>query len=356
MFKWLLFPLTLIYGFFVSIRNILFDYNLLRSREFDMPVISVGNITVGGTGKTPHIEYLVSLLKTQFNVATLSRGYKRKTKGFIIASDNSSAKEIGDEPKQIKTKFPDITVAVDADRVHGIKKIIKKTNSTVILLDDAFQHRFVKPGLSILLIDYNKPIYNDWVLPYGRLRESRHEHKRANIIIITKSPDEVNPLEKRLMTKNLKIFPYQELYFTKIKYNDLKPVYNNKISISLSDCKTENYSFLLLTGIANSKPLEIFLSDFSKSIHHISFSDHHAFSKNNLEKILYEFNKIQNDKKIIITTEKDAIRLQELKNIDFFTTLPVFYIPIKIEFLNNKEKEFNKKITDFIENFDKLRI
>ncbi len=356
MFKWLLFPLTLIYGFFVSIRNMLFDYNLLRSHEFNMPVISVGNITVGGTGKTPHIEYLVSLLKPQFNIATLSRGYKRKTKGFIIASNKSCAKEIGDEPKQIKTKFPDITVAVDTDRVHGIKKIIKNTNPNVILLDDAFQHRFVEPGLSILLIDYNKPIYNDWVLPYGRLRESCHEHKRADIIIITKSPGEVKPLEKRLIIKELKIFPYQKLYFTKIKYNDLKPVYKNEIHISLDDCKTENYSFLLLTGIANSKPLEIFLSNFSKNIHHISFSDHHAFSKNNLEKIVNEFNKIQNDKKIIITTEKDAIRLREFKNIDFFTSLPVFYIPIEIEFLNNEEEIFNKNITDFILDFDKMRI
>lgn len=355
MFRWLLFPFSLIYGFFVSIRNFLFDYDLIRSHEFDLPVISVGNITVGGTGKTPHVEYLVSLLKNEFNIATLSRGYKRKSKGFIIASNQSSVKEIGDEPKQLKTKFPDITVAVDVDRVHGIKKIIKQTNTNAIILDDAFQHRFVNPGLSILLIDFNNPIYNDYMLPYGRLRESYYEHKRADIIIFTKSPREVNPLEKRLISKKLKIFPYQKLFFTKIKYNDLEPVYNN-ISISLNECKNKNYSFLLLTGIANPKPLKIFLNNFSQNIQHINFKDHHAFSMNNLEKIVAEFNKIQDDKKIIITTEKDAVRLKELKDVDFFTNLPIFFLPIEIEFLNNDEEEFNKIITGFIKDFKKMSI
>ncbi len=355
MFKWLLFPFALIYGFFVSIRNFLFDYGFIRSQEFDLPVISVGNITVGGTGKTPHVEYLVSLLKNEFNIATLSRGYKRESKGFIIASNKSSVKEIGDEPKQLKTKFPNITVSVDVDRVHGIKKIIKQTNTNVVILDDAFQHRFVKPGLSILLIDFNNPIYNDCLLPYGRLRESYHEHKRADIIIFTKSPDTVNPLERNLISKNLKIFPYQKLFFTKIKYNDLKPLYNNT-SIALNECKNKNYSFLLLTGIANPKPLKTFLSNFSQNIQHMNFKDHHAFSMNNLEKIVAEFNKIQNDKKIIITTEKDAIRFQELKDADFFTNLPIFFLPIEIKFLNNDEEEFNKITTGFIKNFKKLRI
>ncbi|MBE9467199.1 MAG: tetraacyldisaccharide 4'-kinase [Bacteroidetes bacterium] len=356
MFKWLLFPFSIIYGFFVSIRNRFFDYNFINSHEFELPVINVGNITVGGTGKTPHVEYLISLLKDQFNIATLSRGYKRKTKGFIIADDKSSAKKIGDEPKQIKSKFPEITVAVDADRVNGIKKIVKKIKPSAIILDDAFQHRYVKPGLSILLIDYNKPIFEDNLLPYGRLRESYHEHKRADIIIVSKSPELISPLEKRIFSKNLNIFPFQQLFFTKIKYKDLKPVYNNKMSLSLIKCKEENYSFLLVTGIANSKPLSKYLNEFSENIQHIGFRDHHSFSKRNLEKIIKEFGKIKNEKKIIITTEKDAMRLGELKNADSFSKLPLFYLPIEIEFLNNEGDKFNKRIVDFIENFNKMRI
>ncbi|MCK5823282.1 MAG: tetraacyldisaccharide 4'-kinase [Bacteroidales bacterium] len=356
MFKWLLFPFSIIYGFFVSMRNLFFDYNIIRSHEFDLPVINVGNITVGGTGKTPHVEYLVSLLKNQFNIATLSRGYKRDTNGFLIAHDKSPAKKIGDEPKQIKSKFPKITVAVDADRVDGIKKIIKKIKPSAIILDDAFQHRYVKSGLSILLVDYNKPIYEDKLLPYGRLRESYHEHKRADIIIVSKSPEPISPLEKRLFSKNLKLYPFQQLYFTKIKYKDLMSVYNSETSVSLNNCKAENYSFLLITGIANPKPLKKYLNKFSKNVQHIGFRDHHSFSKRNLEKIIKEFERIQNDKKIIITTEKDAMRLSELKNIDLFSKLPVFYLPIEIEFLNNEGDKFNKRIIDFIKNFNKMRI
>jgi len=208
----LLYPFSLVYGMIVWIRNTLFDYQVIRSTEFPIPIISVGNITVGGTGKTPHIEYLVKILKEEFEVATLSRGYKRKTRNFILAGPDPDVRDIGDEPVQIKHKYPDVHVAVDRKRVNGIRELMKRIPQLdVILLDDAYQHRSVKPGLSILLIDFNRPTWEDHLLPAGRLREQTYEKRRANIILITKCPDRLKPIERRIIVKDLRLFPFQQI-------------------------------------------------------------------------------------------------------------------------------------------------
>ena len=210
----LFYPLSLIYGIVVWIRNVMFDINILKSKEFTIPVISVGNITVGGTGKTPHVEYLIRLLKDEFKIATLSRGYKRKSFGFVLANESSTVIEIGDEPRQIKQKFPEIAVAVDSNRVKGINKLLQsEKNLNAIILDDAFQHRYVSPGLSILLVDYNNPLKDDYLLPFGRLREQAGERQRADIIIVTKCPSKIKPIDQRLLEKDLKMFAYQKLFF-----------------------------------------------------------------------------------------------------------------------------------------------
>ena len=224
----LLYPFSLVYGLIVWLRNTLFDLQIIRSAEFPIPVISVGNITVGGTGKTPHTEYLVDLLKEEFRVATLSRGYRRKTRSFILAGADPDVWEIGDEPVQIKNKYPETEVAVDRKRVNGIRQLLKRIpDLDVILLDDGYQHRYVKPGLSILLIDFNRPIWSDHLLPAGRLREPAYEKRRANIILITKCPDRLKPIERRIIVKDLKLYPFQHLYFTKLTYGQPVPVFSS---------------------------------------------------------------------------------------------------------------------------------
>ncbi|MBN2681699.1 MAG: tetraacyldisaccharide 4'-kinase [Bacteroidales bacterium] len=344
----LLFPLSLLYGIGVSVRYALFSANILSTKEFDIPVISVGNITVGGTGKTPHIEYLVSILKQEFGVATLSRGYKRKTKGFKIAEKNSSVYDIGDEPKQIKQKFPDISVSVCAKRVKGINNLLEKdkeNNLQVILLDDAFQHRYVKPGLSILLIDYNRPITKDSLLPLGNLRESPHQMRRANIIIVTKTPSTLKPIERRIMEKELNIFPYQTMYFTSLKYGNPVSVFKPKNKFLLLD---ESFSVLLFTGISTPKPLVEYLEAQCSNLVHIRFSDHHNFTKKDLLKIKSSFDAIADENKIIITTEKDAMRLQDLKFKEIIENLPVFFIPLEIDFILKDKEQFNKQILNYV--------
>ncbi len=314
----LLAPLMPFYGLIVAIRNRLYDYNILASTEFRLPIISVGNITVGGTGKTPHVEYLISLLDGGFNVATLSRGYKRKTRNFLLATPESTSGEIGDEPKQIKQKFPDINVAVDTNRVRGVKKLMadfKELN--VIILDDAFQHRSIKPGLSILLIDYNRPLSHDHLLPMGNLRENASEKRRAHIIILTKCPQKLKPIERRLVVKDLNPYPYQTLYFTTLIYGEFFPVFEEITPrLTKSECKKEKYRLHMVTGIVNSRPLKKHLRGISPKITETRFPDHHHYSCRDMNAIESAFDKIDCDKKIIITTEKDAMRFRSLKGIN----------------------------------------
>jgi len=344
----ILFPLSLLYGFIIYIRNRLFDYHFLKSKQFNIPLISVGNITVGGTGKTPHIEYLADLLKSEFKVATLSRGYKRKSKGFILSTINSTDTEIGDEPKQIKQKFPEIEVAVDADRTNGINKLIQLKNPDVILLDDAFQHRKVNPGLSILLIDYSRPINKDFILPFGNLREQSFEKRRANIIIITKSPNTLKPIERRIIFNELNPYPFQHVFFTCFDYGRITSVFGSSEN-KINDQILTNFEILLVTGIANPKPLKKYiLENISKNIHNLEYSDHYSFKNSDIKMIMRKFEEIRSENKIIITTEKDAMRLQKFSNIADNLKESLFYIPIQVKFLNNRTDNFNQQVIEYV--------
>mgnify|MGYP000964678584 CR=1 FL=1 len=334
----------MLFGIIIWFRNKLYDLKLCQSKEFDIPVISVGNITVGGTGKTPTTEYIIRLLKSEYVVATLSRGYKRKTKGFVLATEASTSKQIGDEPKQIKQKFPDICVAVCENRVKGINKIQKvQSNVNIILLDDAFQHRRVIPGISVLLIDYHRPISKDSMLPRGSLRESPYQMKRANIILVTKCPIDMKPIEKRIIEKELHLFPYQTLYFTTIRYGKVRPVFEAvpDIDISKSNC-------LLVTGIANAKPLVEHVTSITKNTNHLIFPDHYSYLPKDQETIIMRYNQLPGDNKIILTTEKDAVRFRDFVNVNEILVEKMYYIPIEIEFMYNDSDNFNKQILNYV--------
>lgn len=348
--KLFLYPVSMLYGLVVFVRNLLFDYKFLKSHEFDIPIISIGNITVGGTGKTPHTEYLVGLLEKEFKIATLSRGYKRKTSGFVLANASTTATEIGDEPMQIKSKFPQVQVAVAEKRVVGIQHLLKQPKEQkpdAILLDDAFQHRYVKPGINILLIDYNRPISEDTLLPYGRLRESDKAINRANMIIITKCPSQIKPIERRIIAKQIDLRPYQKLFFTTIDYGHLTPAFN-KFTNHSNFYIEKSFSVLLVTGIANPFLLKKHLTPFARSIDEIHYPDHYTFKNSDIKNIQKQYEKMAGSKKIIITTEKDVMRLREMSCIDDELKRHIFYIPLKIKFLDNEGKEFDRKIVNYV--------
>lgn len=350
MTKLLLYPLALLYGFVVFVRNRLYELKLLKSKEFDVPVISVGNITVGGTGKTPHTEYLIRLLKDNFNVATLSRGYKRKTKGFRRVEQNSTVAEAGDEPLQLKRKFPHITVSVCEDRVKGVEQLLEENteNKTpdVILLDDAFQHRRIAPGINILLIDYNRPINKDMLLPAGRLREGKTQMRRANIIIFTKCPSEITPIMRQILQKDVRLKPYQELFFTALAYDEVQPVFKQYGPEKIKN--TGEYTLLVVTGIASPQSMHKHLNAISNEIKTIIFPDHHYFSETDIELIMNKFIKIKSEKKIIITTEKDALRFKDLPKVNEAFKKVLYYLPVRVKFPDEEEKSFNKKIINYV--------
>ncbi len=333
----------------VNTRNILFNLNILRAREFDVPVISVGNITVGGTGKTPHTEHLIQLLSKKFNIAVLSRGYKRKSKGFIVVETNSTSKVVGDEPLQIKTKFPSVLVAVDEKRVRGIEKILamSERQPDVIILDDAFQHRYVTPAINILLIDYSRMITEDDLLPLGRLREPASNRSRANIIIVTKCPKEIKPIDERIMTKDLHIWPYQDLFFSRIKYGVLTPMFPDKVAEKEFAVDSET-GILLLSGIANPKPLRDRLLKATKSVVSAEFPDHHAYTLKDMEEVAAQFVSMSASRKIIVTTEKDTFRIMEIDDLPEVIYENLYYIPIEIRFINQTDNEFDKKILKYV--------
>lgn len=339
----LLFPLSFIYGIITAIRNLLYDWGIFKSRSFREHIICVGNLAVGGTGKTPHIEYLIRLLKPQFRIATLSRGYKRKTKGYMIAFDENTAEEVGDEPKQFKTKFPDITVAVDANRVNGINELLKlKEKPDVILLDDAFQHRSVKAGLNILLTDFNNLFVHDSMLPGGNLREYKSGFTRADIVVITKTPERISNLDLKVYSKEINVRPYQKLFFSWLKYGDLYYFSDPAFKVDVPQ-QLFKFNVLVLTGIANPKAMITYIKEYANTIQHKSYGDHHDFSVADIEELRKLFNNIAGENKLIVTTEKDFMRLQKPELMDALTGLPLFVLPIEIDF-KNKTKEFNETI------------
>ncbi|MBN1820290.1 MAG: tetraacyldisaccharide 4'-kinase [Prolixibacteraceae bacterium] len=350
MLKLVLYPFSAIYGIIIYFRNRLYDLKILRSVEFEQPVISVGNITVGGTGKTPHTEYLVSILKDKFKVATLSRGYKRKTRGFRLVNVDSTTYEVGDEPLQIKNKFPEVTVAVCENRVKGVDLLLNgdpESSADIVILDDAFQHRRITPGINILLVDYNRPIKKDTLLPAGRLREGSVQMRRANIIIVTKCPEEITPISRRIMQKNVFLKPYQSMYFTSILYGKIKPVFSyNEADPDIYEKK--DYDVLLVTGIASSAGIKKHLQKFSNEVDELKFSDHYRYSEKDIVTIMNRFNNLKSEKKLIVTTEKDAMRFRDIKNLVQEFRHSLYSLPIKVKFLEKEGELFNQKMINYV--------
>lgn len=328
----ILFPFAILYGLITSIRNFLFDKGILKSTSFDLPVIAVGNLSVGGTGKTPQIEYLIRLLSNKYRVATLSRGYKRKSEGFVLADENSNAEILGDEPFQFYQKFPDVQVAVDANRTNGITQLLSQNvKPQVILLDDAYQHRKVKAGFYILLTSYDDLYADDFMLPTGNLRESRSGANRANIVVVTKCPKNLSEEKQAEIRLKLKLSCSQQIFFTYIDYD--VEIYGENEKISAAEIKSE--SKLLLAGIAKPKPFFEYLKNENDEC--LTFPDHHHFSDADLESIQ---NKANGRK--IITTEKDYVRLKDSKLVS-----QLYYLPIKSTFINHQQN-FDVSILQYI--------
>lgn len=347
--KWL-YPLSFLYGVGVNFRNKLFDWKIIRSHSFDVPVICIGNITVGGTGKTPHTEYLIKLLKQEFQVAVLSRGYKRKSKGYVLATPETIITQIGDEPYQMKQKFPEIHVAVDADRCNGIEQLCDShitPEVEVVLLDDAFQHRYVKPGISILLVDYHRMIDEDALLPAGRLREPARGKKRANIVIVTKCPHDIKPIDYRIISKQMDLYPYQKLYFSTLTYGELTPLDHEESPRPLNSLEKDE-KVLLLTGIASPEQLKQDLENYTSNIDSVSFPDHHAFTAKDLLLVKQRFEQMEGNKKLIITTEKDATRLIGHPQLDEELKKSIYVLPVEIKILQNQQENFNENIIKYV--------
>jgi tetraacyldisaccharide 4'-kinase len=350
MLKILLYPFSLLYGVAISFRNLLYDLNIRKSHEFDIPVISIGNITVGGTGKTPHVEYLIRLLKEKFEVAALSRGYKRKTKGFLRVEPDSPVADVGDEPLQIKQKFPETTVAVCENRVKGVKTLLEEKNEKipdVILLDDAFQHRRIAAGINILLIDYNRPLKDDLLLPAGRLREGISQMQRANVIVFTKCPNEITPITRRILQKEVRLKPYQELFFSTFEYEEIKPVFSGR-KLKNDFYKNNTHAILIVTGIASPKGIHEYLKSFSTVTEQIQFPDHHNYSFEDIQLIMNRFQQVGAREKIIVTTEKDAVRFTALPGLEDDFKKNIYFLPVKVKFLDEEGKMFNKKILNYV--------
>ncbi len=344
-FRMLLFPFSLVYAAAVWMRNRMFDNRILGSSSFNLPLVCVGNLSVGGTGKSPMVEFLARKLQDQYKLAALSRGYKRKTKGYALANEESTALDIGDEPMLLHQKFPAIAVAVGEERIVAIPQLLHDRPETqVIILDDAFQHRTVKAGLNILLTDYNNLFTRDWFLPTGDLRDERASYKRAEVLVVTKSPAGLTEEEASKIAAEINVLPHQSIFFTSIDYG--MPYHLLTKQPYTLDEETE---VLLVTGIANPGPIEKYLLDKTSTYHEMIFSDHHIFTIDDLKEIQKRFQAIQAEKKLILTTEKDAVRL--VKFSAALSDVPVFALPITIKFLFNAEERFLQLISTFIDQY-----
>lgn len=353
---WFLAPISWLYGIGVGIRNNLYDWKILPSEEFEVPVISVGNITAGGTGKTPHTEHIVNLLKREQRVAFLSRGYKRKTHGFLLAKKGDTFRQLGDEPCQVWMHHPDIYVAVDANRARAIHRLCEEpatSDTDVVLLDDAFQHRSVTPGINILLMDYNHLPCDDALLPVGRLREPFSSRERAQIVIVTKCPSNIRPIDIRITYNHLKLRPYQRLFFTTYRYGHLFPLREmehgtpsfadgNEVSTEL-----QGYAVLLVTGIARPDGIITELERRGASVTALSYPDHHTYTKRDMKAIRAAFEALPEDKRLIVTTEKDAVRLIDKPEIETLAD-NIRVLPVCVAFLQDQEEHFNEFIISYV--------
>ena len=344
-FRILLLPFSLLYWLAIAVRNWLYNKNIIRSTSFGLPIVCVGNLAVGGTGKSPMVEYLVRLLKGQVKVATLSRGYKRRTKGYALADDQSTALEIGDEPMQFHVKFPDISVAVGEQRLEAIPQLLHdRPDTQAIILDDAFQHRAIKAGLNILLTDYSNLFTRDFYLPAGDLRDLKAEYKRAEVIVVTKCKPDLSVNEKEKIVKEIRPQNGQTIFFAAIEYG--QPYHIIKHSgFSL----TENTEVLLVSGIANPRPLKSLLEKHSKTYYMIQYADHRIFTIDDLKDVGKRFKAIESVNKIILTTEKDAVRLVKF-NAEI-ADWPLYVIPVRHQFLYGEGEKFNQLVINFIRNF-----
>jgi tetraacyldisaccharide 4'-kinase len=336
----LLFLLSIIYGTITSIRNNLFDYGILKSTIHNIPIICIGNLSAGGSGKTPHTNHIAQLLSKQYNVAILSRGYGRKAKGFNYVETNSKAIKIGDEPLQLKQNNPTCIVAVNNNRNKGVIKILTDYPKTdVILLDDGFQHRWIKAGFNILITPYASPYYKDSLMPVGNLRESKKGAERANAIVFSKTPENINPTLKKGMLERLHLFAHQKAYFSHINYCTWKCISTNE-----EFTPVEHQSITLVSGIVNPKPLVEQLENKGHTISQITFKDHHSYTTYDAQKILAKYNADESAKKLILTTEKDATKLREL--LAHFEDANFYYIPIDIAF--SEQESFDRQILNYV--------
>lgn len=345
--RWLV-PLSWLYGAGVTLRNTLFDMGVLSSQHYDIPIIDVGNLTVGGTGKTPHTEFLLHLLIPQYRVAVLSRGYRRKTRGYVLATAESTVEDIGDEPWQMRQKFPNAYVAVDSNRRRGIERLChdKATcDVEVILLDDAYQHRYVQPGLNILLMDYHRLVTDDLLLPAGRLREPKEGMARANIIVVTKCPLRMTPMDYGVVHRTLEPRPYQQLFFSTFRYGPMQKLFGKgqRLLSDIQPCE----SVVLLTAIARPQQMLQDLQQYTSHITPLAFPDHHYFTPTDVSRINRTLAAMPSPR-LIITTEKDATRLHSLQGLSPEVREAMYVLPVEVSIMRNEESIFNKKIIGYV--------
>lgn len=343
--KRLLLPISLLYSFVLFLRHKLYDWKILKSKSYNIPNICVGNLNLGGTGKTPHIEYLIRLLSDKYDTAVLSRGYGRKTQGYLLANDTHTHNDIGDESLQYFTKFNNIKVAVDESRCEGMDRLLQENNPPqVVLLDDAYQHRKIKPGLNILLTDYYSLYSDDHLVPAGNLRDIKKAAQRAEIIVVTKSPNVITPYYRRDVENKLKPLPHQKVFYSYIEYLDFQPLSKISHEMDIKEAKT----VLLLCGIANTYSLEDHIKRKYNTISKIKFNDHHNFTEKDVDMIIEKYNNTIGKNKVIVTTEKDAMRLINTSFINKLDDIPVFTIPIKIKFHKEDGTSFDDEILKYI--------
>jgi tetraacyldisaccharide 4'-kinase len=346
--RWLLFPLSLVFGLLVAIKNMMYGAGLLSGVRFNMPVIGVGNLSVGGAGKTPHVEYLVRLLRAHIRTGVMSRGYGRSTSGFMLVSRDHQSDMTGDEPLMLARKYPDVEIAVSESRSLGIPMLMQShPELQVILLDDAFQHRSVSPHLNILLTAYNHPFYRDWLLPTGSLREWRSAYKRADMIVVTKCPEDMSDRERIQILRDLRPLPQQAVYFSAFRYHVPYAMYVRGGRVELSDA----ISVLLVCGIANPEYLIAHVEERTGHLDIVTFEDHHAFLQEDLDLITKRYQALPGDHKIILTTEKDAVRLESWGSLITSRNLPLYLLPVEVVFLFQDGMRFDQQIRKFLLDF-----